>query len=212
MKEHDPIRRPAPSASKRSESTRRAASAPSRASRRDARTSQRDARARGAISRRQLIFGFLAILVGLTVWRVARISEPVKLEGWRHVESVADPRERASVVLFTADWCAPCQQLKRSTLSDPAIVERLRSEFDLLLVDLTSPTRKAEQTAASHGVRGIPTMIVFDASGEPVSRLSGAVGPEAFHRFLDDAERKMSGAKEVSLLNGKGVSAAGSPG
>lgn len=97
----------------------------------------------------------------------------------------AEKTGKPMLVLFTADWCPPCQQMKKDVLSDPEVATRLRNEFTLVKVDLTEPGSPNQQTAATYGVRGIPTLIRFNAQGEQVSRLSGGVPKDTLLPWLD---------------------------
>ena len=79
------------------------------------------------------------------------------------------------LVLFTADWCPPCRTLKSDVLTNSEVASYLKREFTLCKVDLTDRSGPNNQTAATYGVRGVPTMIVFDAKGNQVDRVSGGV-------------------------------------
>ncbi|HEY6641335.1 thioredoxin family protein [Povalibacter sp.] len=59
------------------------------------------------------------------------------------------------LVKFEADWCGPCQAMK------PAIND-LAEEFGASLTIATLDIDQNNQTPYKYGVRGVPTVILFD--------------------------------------------------
>ncbi len=140
-------------------------------------------------SRLWLMVG-MVVLLGVVVWRSGGPVEVVALDGWSHVlgdvESEAtNEADKPTLMLFTADWCPPCQVLKKDVLKDPAIAARLPREFRLVVVDLTEPTRQANAWADRFEVSAIPEMVILDTEGEAVSRIVGSMGREAFVDWID---------------------------
>jgi thioredoxin len=81
------------------------------------------------------------------------------------------------LVDFWAAWCAPCRVLAPRV---EAIAEKRANSarFAKLNVD-DSPT-----VAQRYGIRGIPTLILFQG-GEEIERLVGAVSEEEIARAID---------------------------
>lgn len=71
------------------------------------------------------------------------------------------------IVDFYADWCAPCRMMA------PTFAELARRRLGTALV-VKVDTDAHPDSAATHGVRGIPTLVVFDG-GREVARQVGAV-------------------------------------
>ena len=71
------------------------------------------------------------------------------------------------VVDFWADWCGPCKMMAPEFKKAAAILE---PQVRLAKLD----TEKAQNEAAAHGIRSIPTMILF-RNGKEVARQSGAM-------------------------------------
>ena len=71
------------------------------------------------------------------------------------------------VVDFYADWCGPCKVMA------PVLDEFARQHVGAVLV-LKMDTEASPKTPARYGIRGIPTLIVFE-SGREARRQVGAV-------------------------------------
>lgn len=87
------------------------------------------------------------------------------------------------LVLATADWCAPCQSLKRGALSDPGVAELIRERT----IPVYLEDGKNREEIASLGVRSYPTTLILNENGEIASKFSGGRGAR------DYADAIMSG-------------------
>jgi thioredoxin 1 len=132
----------------------------------------------------------LAVLALAAVFGYRHFAGPGRaMAGWKSDWDIglqeAERSGKPMLVLFTADWCPPCKQMKSEVLSDPQVASRLRTEFTLVIVDLTQRGGPNQQTANTYGVRSIPTLIRFNENGEQVARLSGGVSREFLLQWLD---------------------------
>lgn len=86
------------------------------------------------------------------------------------------------VAVATADWCPPCQDLKRGALSDPEVVAFLREN--------TIPVYLEESTGMEQiralGVRAYPTTVIF-GSGEVFGTIKGGQAPGPYLSMIRDA-------------------------
>ena len=83
------------------------------------------------------------------------------------------------LVLATADWCPPCQKLKRTTLMDPVVVDWIKEHtIPVYLEDGENPDE-----IGSLGVRSYPTTMLIQ-DGQVLASLSGAVGSGQFMKVL----------------------------
>ena len=91
------------------------------------------------------------------------------------ISSVSDSSFEAQVlradgpvlVKFEAEWCGPCQAMK------PA-VEELAGDYAGKLTVLTLDIDQNQQTPYKYGIRGVPTLLLFD-KGQVAAQKVGLV-------------------------------------
>lgn len=132
------------------------------------------------------------LLWGLYSFYGALGSEEREGLKWMEVSSPAQLQERLdmgrpTVVHFTAAWCAVCHELEEKTYTDPAVTAACRG-IQFLRVDLTGENEEKKLIREQLGVRGLPTILFFDASGreQPRLRQSGFVEPERFADLIGE--------------------------
>ncbi len=82
-----------------------------------------------------------------------------------------------TLIEVSGAWCGPCRQMK-------PILERLADERAGRLRVAILDMDEAPTTAASLGVRGAPTFIVFE-DGKEIARQLGAVPPTVLRALVD---------------------------
>jgi thiol:disulfide interchange protein len=129
------------------------------------------------------MFVLLAVVAGVIGFRyVSQMQEPAFASDDRGSRSgYAKP----VLLMFTADWCGPCQTFKATVLSNPAVAARVDRSCPLVKVDLTTRDRRAAEVARRYGVQGIPELILTDARGGEIARYNGPTDPQQFLRWLD---------------------------
>lgn len=80
------------------------------------------------------------------------------------------------VVDYWAPWCGPCLSFAPA-FED--VAARLADQF----VFAKANTQDHPDVASGHGIRGIPTLIIFQ-DGKELTRQSGAASPQAFEQWL----------------------------
>ncbi len=76
---------------------------------------------------------------------------------------------RPVIIDFSADWCLPCRELEHGAFRHPEAV-RLSQEFVRLKVDATdSRPPEIQEALRRYGIRGVPTVLFIDRSGQEVS-------------------------------------------
>lgn len=108
-------------------------------------------------------------------------------------ERIAEARKEASPVMidFSADWCIPCRELDHKTFTDDAVIEYAES-FVRLKMDLTTIDGDKKRIKRDFGIRGVPTIIFLDTSGEEKSgaRVTGFIKPDRFLERMKDVYKK----------------------
>ena len=94
-------------------------------------------------------------------------------------KTVADAKKRSSsegkllFIFFYADWVQLCQWMKSSTFTDPDLAQFLNENALFLELNIETPIGNAEKQAFN--VKVLPTMILFDASGNQLERIDEAM-------------------------------------
>jgi thioredoxin 1 len=101
-------------------------------------------------------------------------SEPVHVDGSTSLEDVVAEYD---VVLtdFYADWCGPCKMLE-------PVVETIASETDAVVAKVDVDAN--QQLAATYGVRGVPTLVLF-ANGEQVDEVVGVQSEDQLRSLVE---------------------------
>jgi thiol:disulfide interchange protein DsbD len=92
---------------------------------------------------------------------------------------------KTTVVVFSATWCPYCQMLEKETLADPQ-VQRALAGFGRVHVDTDENPALSEK----HGIRGIPAILFFDGSCQPLpNRIVGFATSAELLEFLEKLDR-----------------------
>jgi thioredoxin 1 len=81
------------------------------------------------------------------------------------------------LVDFWAEWCGPCRQLA-------PIIDEISNDYSDKLEVYKVNIDKNPDAPAKYGVRGIPTMIIFE-NGKPVSTKVGAVPKSSLTSWIE---------------------------
>lgn len=81
-----------------------------------------------------------------------------------------------------AVWCPPCHAISATIFKSPEFLERSKL---FVPVYLDGDTENAQSYGEEFGVRGYPTMIVFDSEGEELTRIPGGIDLQAYANILD---------------------------
>ncbi|MBR4771899.1 MAG: thioredoxin family protein [Bacteroidales bacterium] len=101
-------------------------------------------------------------------------------------------KSKPVLLVFTADWCAPCQAMKQNVFSVDSVASAL-SGYNILMVDIDTPTGAAYQERFCRKEVQIPYFVVVDRGGAIRNRHLGAMQAGEFMSFLRDSGTLGSG-------------------
>jgi thiol:disulfide interchange protein DsbD len=121
--------------------------------------------------------GLFALVLGMV--------KPAEALAWQqgNVDAAREQALRESrpmIVDFTAAWCGACKELDKATFSAPPVGVEL-GRFVAVRVDATNDEDpKVGAALQRFGVRGLPTVVIFDSRGKEALRYTDFVPPEPF--------------------------------
>lgn len=132
--------------------------------------------------------GVAALATGMIGLLGGEAASPI---AWAPYSAAAVAAARSSgrpvVVDFQAAWCLPCREMERTTLRDPAVVQRAGG-FAVLRADVTAEDEAATALMAQYRVVGVPTYVFLGRDGSERSRLVGFVPVDRFLAAMTAAE------------------------
>jgi len=133
-------------------------------------------------------------------------KDPVKGIDWfdgsvEDAFAVAKSSGKPVYLYWGAVWCPPCHAISATIFKSPEFIERSKL---FVPVYLDGDTENAQAYGEKFGVRGYPTMIVFDSAGTELTRIPGGIDLQAYANILDLTLRQTSSvtALVAALANG----------
>jgi thioredoxin-related protein len=96
--------------------------------------------------------------------------------------ALARGEDKPIFLYWGAAWCPPCHQIKATIFSKPEFIAKSKL---FVPVYLDGDTEQAQKLGDRFGVRGYPTMIVFDSSGTEITRIPGGLDIGLYADVLD---------------------------
>ena len=124
-----------------------------------------------------------------------RTFGPSSALAWNH--DINDAQQQAAqtkkpiLMFFTVDWCPPCQQFKKDTLTDEQVELALQNDWVLMKVDLTARGGEPAMLARSLGVSSIPTLMVFHPDGTQLDSRRGYAPPAVLLSWLNACKARI---------------------
>jgi len=112
----------------------------------------------------------------------AEEKSPEFLHDYEEALAAAEEADKPTIVIFSASWCPPCQQMKKAVYPSET-VQPFHDKFIWTYLDADDP--KNGSVSAKFGVSGIPHIAFLKPDGDPVGYFSGALPPENFAEVLD---------------------------
>jgi thiol:disulfide interchange protein len=119
-------------------------------------------------------------------YRTAGVAAPQSKIAWRENFAAAKAEARAKgkpiLLVFGASWCPPCNTMKHEVWPDAEVGKVVERGFVPLYVDVDESPDAG--LAAQYGIRGIPAVLVVDATGN-VLRQSAYMSRTQTLQFLE---------------------------
>jgi thiol:disulfide interchange protein DsbD len=134
----------------------------------------------GASLARFPAFKRIAGVVGLLIALWFGWPEPTAIRWLPYSDQVlADARRdrRPVVVDVAAEWCIPCKEMDATTFRDPDVRDEAES-FVMVKLDMTLEGEENDRLTEQLLIRGVPTTLFLDPSGEEAERKVGYVSAE----------------------------------
>ena len=138
------------------------------------------------------VWGILVILLGMiAVVGVSKWMQPRQVIPWRGdwdaARAEAERTGRPLFAYFTADWCGPCQGLKKTLWADADVEAALRDYVPVMVdVDQRPDLARSYVVTRMNLEGGIPAFRVIDAKGQIVKEAVGAMPREDFLKWLQN--------------------------
>ena len=133
------------------------------------------------------------------------VTEDAKI-GWYEgsIEQAFADAEAAGSPVFLywgAVWCPPCQEIKHTVFKSQQFINLTKL---FVPVYLDGDTDQAQAWGEKFGVKGYPTMIVFNPAGEEVTRIPGGIDISKYNTVLELSLNEMqptSRLVEIAMAN-----------
>jgi thiol:disulfide interchange protein len=137
--------------------------------------------------------GILAI-AGFGVYRMVADQRP-ETDGPKYAYSaesgfsIASSTGKPVVLIFSASWCGPCQDMKKRVYPSK-IVQPYHDQFVWIYADVDKPENQA--LAQKYGVSGIPHVQLLGPDLKILGQTVGGVSPPDFANLLRSAKETLA--------------------
>lgn len=96
--------------------------------------------------------------------------------------ALAKAENKPVYLYWGAVWCPPCQEIKHTVFKSKQFI----AQTELFVpIYLDGDTDRAQSWGEKFGVKGYPTMIVFNPEGEEVTRIPGGIDISQYNTVLE---------------------------
>lgn len=126
------------------------------------------------------VLGFVGAIAWLEMPKFDPKAEIVWMTQEKDALALAKEKKRPVLIDFTAEWCAACKKIARTTFVDPKVRPEL-DRFVMLKIDATNDDDPAVvDVSERYKVKGLPTVILMDSNGVEKQRFTDFVEPAPF--------------------------------
>lgn len=115
----------------------------------------------------------IVLLSGAVFWQNRTPANDVAwVDTFDEARAQAQRTDRPMMLYFTADWCGPCQKMKRTVWPDGEVEQTVNERVVPVYIDVDS--EMGQKLGYEYGVQSIPTFLFTDASGRALRDEAGA--------------------------------------
>lgn len=100
---------------------------------------------------------------------------------WQAAQTEALSAHKPIFLDFSAQWCDPCQEMRRQTWSRQSVADSITSRYIPVHIDIDEHPEIAKQ----YGVESIPWYGVIDNQGQAIKSSSGLMDADEFITWLN---------------------------
>jgi thiol:disulfide interchange protein len=157
----------------------------------------------------RLILIVTALFIGVFFTQQALQGWSKDQVNWRYsfnqASAESNETNKPLLVVFTADWCPPCKQMKAWVYSNKNVADAIEAGFIPVKVDLTTEGLPDQNVAERYEVQSIPTMLTLTPAGTPIGRSVGYLNKEDFLNWLDTSSMRYATLKEDMQAQGHSI-------
>lgn len=117
-----------------------------------------------------------AMTLGVSSVQAASITWTESLNG---ALTTAKKTGRPVLIDFTAVWCGPCQEMKRTTFKNAKVITESK-KWVMVHMDVD----KQEKVAQKYNITAMPTFLVLSPKGKVVARSEGGMDATEFLKWM----------------------------
>lgn len=145
----------------------------------------------GFMSKNMFWFVVIALVIGISLILPSlqkRRSNPKPPNDALWLEASAKASQTGLPILidFTADWCPPCQTMKKEVFPLPAVQVLMNDKYVFVEADVTTSNSEGSPLGAQYEITAIPTFMILDPQGNIISQKVGGMPAAAFTRWLSE--------------------------
>jgi thioredoxin-related protein len=111
------------------------------------------------------------------------------------VLQAAKSNGKPTILVFSASWCGPCQEMKKDVYPSAA-VKPFHEQFNWAYLDIDVPANG--KLFESHKLESVPHLLFLNASGKVIDQQEGGLPPEEFAKKLQSVLKKAETPKTAA--------------
>lgn len=111
------------------------------------------------------------------------------------VLKAAKENGKPTILVFSASWCGPCQEMKKDVYPSAA-VKPFHNQFNWAYLDIDVAANN--KLFESHKLESVPHLLFLDPAGKTIDQQEGGSSPDEFAQKLAKVLKQTQTAKTAS--------------